>query len=61
VNVIGTSASEWRARWKRALIGAAAILATIAAVTVMAPASASAATAVQCGYGTGGTQAQTLC
>jgi uncharacterized repeat protein (TIGR01451 family) len=59
--VIGASASEWRVRRTRALIGAAAILATIAVAITVAPASASAATAVQCGYGTGGTQASTLC
>jgi Surface adhesin CshA non-repetitive domain 2 len=45
----------------RALIGVAAILATIAVVTTAALASASAATSVQCGYGTGATQAATLC
>jgi uncharacterized repeat protein (TIGR01451 family) len=38
-----------------------AILATIAVVITAAPESASAATTAQCGYGTGGTQAATLC
>jgi hypothetical protein len=39
----------------------AAILATVTAVMTAVPTSASAATTVQCGYGTGGTQAATLC
>jgi uncharacterized repeat protein (TIGR01451 family) len=45
----------------RALIGAVAVLATIAAVMTATPTGASAATPVGCGYGTGGIQATTLC
>ena len=52
---------RYRDRSTRALVAASAILATIAVVMTAAPASASAATAVQCGYGTGGAQAATLC
>jgi uncharacterized repeat protein (TIGR01451 family) len=59
--MFGPEAGRRPSRPRRALIGAAAIIATIAVAIMAAPASASAATTVQCGYGTGGTQAQTLC
>ena len=55
----GTGA--WPRRWARVLFGATAIVAAIAVLITISPARASAATTAQCGYGTGGTQAQTLC
>ncbi len=46
---------------RRALLAVTATLGSIAVVMAVAATSASAATTAQCGYGTGGTQAGTLC